>query len=276
MKFSKMQAAGNDFVLINGLKYGNDLGKYAINLCDRHFGVGADGLLFCTKSEIADIRMNYYNSDGTRAAMCGNGIRCFTKFIYDNKIINKDMITIETDDGIKTLYLKLDENKNIISMSLNIGKVDFIPKNIPCTLGRLQTIDEKIEIDGEIIKFSACLMGVPHVMIEIDDFDKIDINDLGKKIENHQVFPKKTNVNFVKKIDDNTIQIKTWERGAGRTLGCGTGSAGVCALLYKMKKINNKIKVINDGGEINIEILDDFQIILSGLPKLSFVGEINI
>lgn len=275
MKFTKMQAAGNDFVLINNLEYNKDLGKYAKEICDRHFGIGADGLIFCSESDRADIFMNFYNSDGSRAEMCGNGIRCFTKFIYENDIVKKDIIYVDTLAGIKKVKLDLNEKKEIISMSVSMGKIDYNPKNVPCTLGNSNCLNEKVIVDGEEIIFSAVLMGVPHAIIIVDEFDEDKINTLGKKLESHKIFPNKINVNFVKKIDDKTIQIKTWERGAGRTLGCGTGSTATAGVLHKLKIIsNNEMEVINDGGSLFIKVLDDGEIILSGNANNNFKGEI--
>lgn len=266
MKFSKLQAAGNDFILANGIEYENmNLSEVAKKVCDRHFGIGADGFMTCEKSLIADIKMNYYNSDGSRGEMCGNGIRCFSKFVYDNKIVTKDKFSVETDAGIKYIELSLNENGNIEYISVDMGSVDFSSVAVPCTLNEKEVCESEIEVDGKKIRITAVLMGVPHTVIFVDDYEKYDVNRLGKAIEYHQVFPRKTNVNFIKVLDDKNILIKTWERGAGRTLGCGTGCCSSAAVAYKLGKVKeNKIKMITEGGEVFVEIGQDYSIRMKG------------
>lgn len=259
MKFTKMEALGNDFILLNKIILPRDV----IKICDRHFGVGADGVLMLDKSKVADIKMVHYNSDGSKSNMCGNGIRCFTKYLIDNKIITKNPVKIETGDGVKIVELIDDKFK------VNMGT----PQRVNCTLENV--LNAKIKIENEEIIFSATHIGVPHAIIFVDGFD-FEIEKLGKKIENNPIFPEKINVNFVKKIDDDKYQIKTWERGAGRTLGCGTGS---CAVYDITKKLNlsksNKIVIINDGGKVEIEEIDN-KIYLIGKAHKIFSGEIEI
>ncbi len=275
MKFSKLQAAGNDFILINGIEYRElNLEMLAKKMCDRHFGVGADGLMTCEESEIADIKMNYYNSDGSRGEMCGNGIRCFSKFIYDNKIITKERFSVETDAGIKEIFITF-ENKKLKYVSVNMGKVDFRSEAIPCTIPKESILEEKIVIEGQEIKISSVLMGVPHTVIVVDDYKNYDVDRLGKAIEwSTDIFPKKTNVNFIKVVDENTIEIKTWERGAARTLGCGTGSCASAVIACKLGKIKSKkIKMLAEGGVIFIELDEDYNILMRGEAETICNGE---
>lgn len=274
MKFFKMQAAGNDFILVNGFEYKNlHLSDTAKNVCDRHFGVGADGFITCSGSDIADIKMNFYNADGSRGGMCGNGIRCFSKFIYENGIVKKKSFSVETDTGIKFISLIL-ENENVKYLVVDMGKVDFSPYSIPCNLDKKEVISEEIEILGKKMKISSVLMGVPHTVIFVDSYENLDINLLGEKIEKNKLFPKGTNVNFVKIIDSNTMEIKTWERGVGRTLGCGTGCCSSASIAYKLNKINsNKVKMLAEGGEIFVEIGDNYHIKMSGTAEIICSGE---
>lgn len=275
MKFTKLQGAGNDFILINGfVEKSDNWNETAKKVCDRHFGIGADGMIFCSESKIADVKMNFYNSDGTRAEMCGNGIRCFTKFVYDEKIVDKKEIAVETDAGIKVVKLQCNDKDEVVNLEVELNKMIFKASDVPCLASKEEALEEKIIVDGKEIVFSSVLVGVPHTVVFLDDFTNVDIEDLGRKIENNPVFPRKTNVNFVKVIDDNTLQIKTWERGAGRTLGCGTGSsssAGVAHRLGKMK--GNKIKTISDGGVLFVEVKDDYSLVLSGKAETICRGE---
>ncbi|MDR3259896.1 MAG: diaminopimelate epimerase [Fusobacteriaceae bacterium] len=278
MKFWKMSGAGNDFVILNGFtEHSNNWNETAKKLCDRHFGVGADGIEFCEKSDIADIRMKYYNSDGSLGEMCGNGIRCFAKFVYDNGIIKKENFSVDTDAGIKYIELIFDDNKNIKYVSVDMGKGDFTPSSIPCILGKDGVFNEKIEIGGKIIEFSSILMSVPHTVIFVEDIDSYDIDDIGSKLEISKIFPNKTNVNFAYIKDDNTIILKTWERGAGHTLACGTGCCATAVLAKKLGKINeNEVKLIVEGGELFIKLDENYQVTMTGTAEKVFEGEIFI
>lgn len=273
MKFIKMQGAGNDFILINGFEeVKENWNDFAKKVCDRHFGIGADGLIFCSKSSMADIKMNYYNADGSRAEMCGNGIRCFSKFIFENNILKKKKFLVETDAGIKKIQLEIDEKEKIKCIKVEMGKVDFNSESISYINNIL---DKELDIDKKKIKISSVLMGVPHTAIFVDDFSDFEVDKLGKIIENLNIFKNKTNVNFIKKIDEKTLEIKTWERGAGRTLACGTGccaSAGVAKKLGIVKE--NKILMKTEGGDIFIEVKEDYNIIMSGNAEKIFIGEI--
>ncbi|NMB08386.1 MAG: diaminopimelate epimerase [Tissierellia bacterium] len=265
MEFTKMEAAGNDFVLFNGFKYNiENLGALAKKACDRHYSVGGDGIMVCENSNIADIKMIYYNSDGTEGEMCGNGIRCFSKYVYENNFINKTEFTVETLAGIKTIVLELDGNNKVKTIMVNMGKANLKPSTIPVIFNRERVLEEKLEIDGEEVIFSSVLVGVPHVVIFVDNIENININELGKKIENHPIFPQKTNVNFIKIAKRNKIHIYTWERGAGRTLACGTGASASVFVGNLLGKLDNKVKVMAEGGELEIQIKENHQIFMKG------------
>lgn len=265
MKFDKYQAAGNDFIIINGLEDTNtNYNALASKICDRHFGIGADGLLVCEKSSRADIGMLYFNSDGSQGEMCGNGIRSFVKYIYKNGIVVKNDISVDTLAGIKHIFIEIDEKDKITNIKVDMGYPIFEPSKIPVDMEKSEILEEEININGKIYLFSALNVGVPHVVIFIDDIKEIDVNSLGDEIENHPLFLEKINVNFVEIIDKNNINIYTWERGAGRTLGCGTGSCSSVVIGNKLDKLNTRVDVKTEGGNLSIKLEDDYKIYMLG------------
>lgn len=265
MKFDKYVAAGNDFILFNGIEEPQkNYNQLALKICDRHFGIGADGFMICEKSDIADIKMLYYNSDGSQGEMCGNGIRSFAKYIYDYGIVKNKNLSIETLAGIKYITMETNDLDKINIIKVDMGEPVFIGNEIPVTIHKEKIIEETISIDDIDYTFSALLVGVPHVVIFVEDIDKININDLGKKIENHPLFPRKTNVNFVEIIDFNNINIYTWERGAGRTLGCGTGSCASVVIGNLLNKLSNRVNVNTEGGSLIVEVGDGYKIHMIG------------
>jgi len=260
-----MIAAGNDFIIFDGFEYNiKDYKNLAIKACDRHFGIGADGILICKESQKADIKMLYYNSDGSQGEMCGNGIRCFSKYAYEKGLINSRYFTVETLAGIKTVWLEVDEYDKVKAVKVNMGKPIFNTECIPVKLNKKNAIEEKMIIDGEEIVFSSVLVGVPHTVIFVDDIESVDVNGLGSKIENHHLFPKKTNVNFVKIISREEIKICTWERGAGRTLGCGTGSCASVVVGNVLDKLDRRVHVRTEGGELEVIVEKGYEIFMRG------------
>ncbi|MGL6114348.1 diaminopimelate epimerase [Cetobacterium sp. SF1] len=273
MNFIKMQAAGNDFVVLNGMKEKlENYSELALKLCHRKFGIGGDGLLIAEKSSKADIKMVYYNSDGSQSAMCGNGIRCFSKFLYEENILNKKEFTVETGDGVKNISLEV-ENNFVKKIKVSMGKAQWDPKKLPVNLKKDKILEEEIIIDGKKFIFSSVLTGVIHTVIFVEDFNSLDINGIGSKIEKHSLFPAKTNVNFVKVINPNKIEIKTWERGAGRTLACGTGSCGSVVLGNRLGKLSSNVEVHTEGGILNITLKDE-EIFMEGTATTVFKGVI--
>ena len=274
MKFAKMVAAGNDFVLFNGFIYPiENYGQLAKKVCDRHFSVGADGMMVCEKSEIADIKMVYYNSDGSRGEMCGNGIRCFSKFVYDNKLVKNKTFTVETLAGIKTIWLETDEKNEVKSVKVNMGYPIFEPNKIPVDINKEKVVLESINVDGKEIEFSSVLVGVPHTVIFVDDINDIDVNEFGSKIEVHPMFPKKTNVNFIEVVDRKNINIYTWERGAGRTLGCGTGSCASVVMGNMLGKLDDSVNVKTEGGSLEVQLKENYEIFMKGGATTICIGE---
>lgn len=274
MKFYKMQAIGNDFIVTSydEIKcYLKDLEKNIKKMCDRRFGIGADGLIFLSESNVADIKMNFYNADGTRASMCGNGIRCLSKYIYDTIGIKNEELLVETDDGIK----KINIVENLFSVDM--GEPEFDYKSIPCTIEKDEIVNEKINVLGKEFSFSCIKVGVPHVVIICDEMlsDK-EINIYGKELEKHHFFPKRANINFVEVKNRKEVYINSYERGAGRTLGCGTGCCATQVILTKLSMIDEEATYFSDGGSIKI-FYDKIKniLIMKGDAKVSFIGEYN-
>ena len=251
MKFVKMQGAGNDYVYVDCFKYKvNDPKKVARIVSDRHFGIGADGLLIL--KYVANMPfMFYYNSDGSQAPMCGNGIRCFAFYLKNNNVEQEDTFTVKTLSGDLTIETK-NENDTFF-VKVNMGEPIFDVKKL-INIEKERFMREKITIDEKEIEISYVFMGTDHSVIFVNDFSDYDIDDLGKKIENYtEIFPKKVNVNFVKVIDRSNIEVITWERGAGRTLACGTGATASAVLARIYGFVEDRINVKVPGGKLVID-----------------------
>lgn len=274
MRFTKMQGLGNDFIFIEDFEekiLQNEI-EIAKKICNRRFGIGADGLVIIRKSEVADAKMIIINSDGSRANMCGNATRCFAKYTYENKFFEKDSIKIETGDGIKEAKLIIDNSNKVELVTVNMGKPSFKGEDIPLK-SKDSLINEELEINNKKFKLTSLLMGVPHTII-INDKNEYSIED-GETIEKYDIFIEKTNVNFVKIINNESIEVKTWERGAGATLACGTGCCASVVALNKLKLIGNKAKVSTLGGELLIEIIDN-NVYMTGKAEFICKGELLI
>ncbi|MBM7614520.1 diaminopimelate epimerase [Alkaliphilus hydrothermalis] len=263
--FKKMHGAGNDFVVIKleELPEGISLSDFAAKSCHRHFGIGADGILVVAPSEVADTKMIYYNSDGSLANMCGNGIRCFAKFVHDEGIVKQDQFSVETLAGVLLLEVK-GGDCGVEAVKVNMGHMIFEPSQIPVATTKDRFIKEALEIDGEYFEVSTVLMGVPHTVIFSQQLNIEYIKKYGPMIEKHHLFPKKTNVNFAKIIDRGHIQVKTWERGAGYTLACGTGVTSVCGIAHHLDYVDGDVTVDADGGRLRITITRNDEIFMEG------------
>ncbi|WP_238861133.1 MULTISPECIES: diaminopimelate epimerase [unclassified Clostridium] len=275
MNFYKMQGAGNDFVFIedfdNKIK---DECLLAKKLCDRHFGIGADGLVIVRKSELAHARMVIINADGSRANMCGNAIRCFGKYVYEHKIATGDKFSVETGDGIKEIEIIL-ENEKVKYVRVYMGNPSYNGCDIP--LNNLESLIEKeIAVDDKKYKMTTLLLGVPHTIIFESDREYNVIQE-GSKIEKLDIFGEGSNVNFVKIVDDTHIRVNTWERGAGATLACGTGCSASVVVAKKLGFVNKdkEIFVKAPGGELIIEVLGQ-DVYMKGPAEVVFKGELSL
>jgi diaminopimelate epimerase len=272
MNFTKMHGNGNDFILIEDLdNIIQDESSLAKTLCHRNFSIGADGILLVRTSNIADIKMVIINSDGSIASMCGNGIRCFAKYIWEKGITKSSSIKIETGDGIKIADLKIIENE-VTEVTINMGKALFDPLYIKATSGS-EIVDKKVIINNRQYNITSLLMGVPHTIIfgKLDDYNVEE----GLLIEKHTLFTEGTNVNFCEIINKNKIRVKTWERGAGATLACGTGSCAAVVAGNRLGLLDRFVRVEVPGGIMDVE-LTDFGVMMTGPAVVSFHGECKI
>ncbi len=273
MKFTKMQGTGNDFIVIDD-RNNSFLGKeseLAIKLCNRHYGIGGDGILIVRNSEIAQIQMIIMNIDGSYASMCGNGIRCFAKYVYDEKIVTGDTIKIETGDGVKEAFIHAEDNI-AKEVTINMGTPSFDPEYIPAKFNE-EIINKQIKVNEREYNITTMLMGVPHTVIfgELEDYDVEE----GRAIEKYNAFPKGTNVNFCEVINDSKVRVKTWERGAGPTLACGTGSCASVIASNKLGFTGKNVEVQVPGGKLFIEIKEN-GVFMTGPAEVSFKGEYEI
>ena len=279
MKFTKMQGIGNDYIYINCFEETvTDPCKLSKRISDRHFGIGSDGLILILPSDVADFKMDMYNSDGSQGKMCGNGIRCVGKYVYDNKMTNKTNITIETLSGIKNLEL-FGDGKEIKMVKVDMGKPILKPYLIPVNINGEKAINQPIEVDGKIYRMTCVSMGNPHAVVFVDDVDLIDIEKIGPLFEHHPLFPDMVNTEFVEPIDKNTIKMRVWERGAGETLACGTGAcaAAVASILNKKCSGEGQVTVKLRGGDLYIlwDRKND-EVFMTGPAERVFDGNIAI
>lgn len=274
VKFSKWHGLGNDFILIDGrMEKAAHWETLAKNLCDRHFGIGADGLVILLDSDIADFRMRIFNQDGSEPEMCGNAIRCIARYVYESGISNKTKMTFETLAGLIAPQLVLEDGK-ITAVRVNMGIPQLLCKDIPINgNSEDQAIHQPLEINGTVYHFTGVSMGNPHAVIFVDDLAQIPIQDIGPQIETHSLFPRKTNVEFVQVVGQETLRMKVWERGAGPTLACGTGACATLVAAALNQKSTRKAKVILDGGALLIEWDEHDQVWMTGPAMEVFKGE---
>ena len=280
INFSKMQGAGNDYIYVDCTKSMiEDINETARRLSDRHFGIGSDGLVLICPSEKADFTMNMYNPDGTQSEMCGNAIRCVGKFVYDKGLTDKTEITIETLAGIKTLQLFL-ENGKVKSVRVNMGAPILTPRDIPVLSDKERFIREPLTVNGKETLITAVSMGNPHAVVFMDGeqaVDELDIANIGPMFENHPIFPQRTNTEFVFVQDRSTVKMRVWERGAGETLACGTGSCAVLTACCLCGFTENKAEIILLGGSLFIEWnKEDNNIYMTGPAEFVFDGTITL
>ena len=275
--FTKMQAYGNDYVYVNvaGMPEIN-WNEVAIQISDRHFGVGGDGLVLVCPSDKADFRMRIFDPDGTEAEMCGNAVRSVAKFVYYHKLTDKTELTIETLGGIKNLFLTVEDGE-VINIEAEIGKPIFDPKAIPVDCESEEFFDEtdKVNVNGRImnVRMSSLSWGNPHTVIFIDDLENLDIESIGPAIENHPLFAKRTNVTFARVIDKNNIQIREWERGCGETIGCGTGCCTALVFANRLGLCDKEATVMQIGGPLEVIWDEQGLVHMKGPSHIVFEGE---
>lgn len=274
MDFVKMHGLGNDFVFIED-KTGQDKDYTALAraMCNRHTGIGADGLIVIVDSRVADVRMRIINSDGSEAEMCGNGIRCFAKYVYDSGIIEKKRFTVETPAGIMEPEITVGADNKAELITINMGRPSFNRSEIPMEGADGRVLNEDLCVDGENWKITSLLMGVPHTVTYVDDVDSVDIEKIGPLFEKHETFPKHTNINFAQQMDDRTVKVRTWERGAGATLACGTGSCSVAVASFLNGRTGREVDIQLPLGTLHIEYREeDGNVYMTGPAAVSFTG----
>ena len=277
MKFTKMHGIGNDYVYVNcfeeSVKNPAEVSKF---VSDRHFGIGSDGLILISPSAIADFRMNIYNADGSQAEMCGNGIRCVAKYVYDYGLTDKTEISVETLAGIKYLRLQV-ENGKVASVEVNMGAPILEPKEIPVAVEESPVVNVPVEVKGKIYHMTCVSMGNPHAIIFMNNVKDLDIAAIGPYFENHTVFPKRTNTEFVEVLDRNTVNMRVWERGSDETLACGTGACATTVACILNDKTENEVTVYLLGGDLKIRWdREANQVYMTGPATVVFDGEITL
>lgn len=278
MKFMKWHGAGNDFILMKSedLPVGSEgqLSELAKLVCHRHFGIGADGLMVVFPSQIADFKMVYYNTDGSYAAMCGNGIRCFSAFCVHERLTDRSEFSVETGDGIKTISLN-QENGYQITVEMGRAITEFT--EVPTTMIDNGLGMNALLVGDQIFKVDVLKVGVPHTVVDLEDrqFSDLDFRTYGSVIEKMHVFPEGTNVNFVKKLEGNTLRVDTWERGAGLTLACGTGVCSSAYSWFRRGLVTLPVTVDVAGGSLSIDVVDGL-ILMTGPAKPVASGEFFI
>lgn len=277
MRFTKMHGLGNDYVYIDCFEETiNDPSRLAKAISDRHFGIGSDGLVLIMPSNKADFRMRMFNSDGSEAEMCGNAIRCVGKYVYDNDLMRKEILNIETLAGIKTLELTIKED-NVELVRVDMGEPILEPEKIPVISKKEIFKSEPVIIGDREFKVTCISMGNPHAVTFIDDVESFPLEKIGPKMENHEIFPKRTNSEFVQVIDRETLKMRVWERGAGETLACGTGACAVLVASALNGLSERKAVVRLLGGELLIEWNEkDNHVYMTGPAVKVFEGEIDI
>lgn len=275
MKFTKMHGIGNDYVYVNGFEERvENKPEVSSMVSDRHFGIGSDGIIFINPSEKADFEMEMYNSDGSRAEMCGNGIRCVAKYVYDFGLTNKEKISIDTLAGVKYLDLKV-ENGKVAEITVDMGEPELMAKNIPIVSENEKVVSEDITVDGKNYQITGVSMGNPHAIVYYDGIQDMKIEEIGPKFECHERFPRRINTEFVEVIDRQHVSMRVWERGAGETLACGTGACAVAVACVLNGLTESEVKVTLLGGDLTIRWdKESNHVFMTGPAETVYTGEI--
>lgn len=277
MKFTKMHGCGNDYVYVNLFEEKlDDPAEVSIKVSDRHFGIGSDGLITIGPSDKADFRMRIYNADGSEAEMCGNGIRCVAKYVYDHHLTDKTEITVETGAGVLTLQL-FTENGKVQQVRVDMGEPILTPADIPVVADCDKVIDEPIEVGGKKWHMTCVSMGNPHAVVFVDDTANFPLETYGPLFENHERFPKRTNTEFVQIISPTEANMRVWERGSAETWACGTGTCACVMACILNGKTEDKVLVHLRGGDLTIEYdRESNHVFMTGPATEVFVGEIAL
>ncbi len=279
LKFTKMHGCGNDYIYINCLNQEIDNpSKLSIRLSDRHYAIGSDGVILICKSDVADAKMRMFNADGSEGKMCGNGIRCVGKYLYDKNLVSKDYIDIETLSGIKHIHaVRNNANEEVKYLRVDMGKAELDPKKIPVNINADKVINFPINISGQDYHITCVSMGNPHCIVFCENIENLDLEKIGPLFEKNSIFPEGVNTEFVEVLDKNTLKMRVWERGSGETMACGTGACAcaVAAVENKYCEKNKDITVKLIGGDLTINYTDK-TVFMTGPAEKSYEGEIEI
>jgi diaminopimelate epimerase len=273
VKFWKMHGLGNDYVVIDNRNAQINSAAavdLARKLCERRFSVGADGLLLVESSKVADVKMRIFNADGSEAEMCGNGIRCFAKYCYENGIAHKKELNVETLTGVKQTWLTVNDNA-VNSVRVDMGAPNLERANIPM-VGTGKFVNEALQVDGEQYRATCLSVGNPHCVIFVENVTDFPVQVVGPKIENHKLFPKRTNAEFAQVLNAHELRLRVWERGCGETLACGTGTCAAVAAANILGKVGSTVTVHLLGGDLEVEY--DERLFLSGAAEKVFEGKL--
>ena len=272
MQFWKMHGLGNDFIIIDnrdGKISEAEAPGLARTLCERHLSIGADGLLLLSNSEIADARMRTFNADRSEAEMCGNGVRCFVKYLYENDIVTKKELSVETLAGLKNVWLAV-QNEAVEAVKVDMGTPEWERSKIPM-LGQGTCINQDLRVDEDNYKVTCLSMGNPHCVIFVENVEEFPVENVGPLVENHEAFPKRTNVEFVHVLSKNEVKVRVWERGCGETMACGTGACASTVAANRLGKAGDRVKVHLRGGDLQIEIGE--RVFMTGPAEKVFAGK---
>lgn len=282
IEFTKMHGAGNDYVYVDCTKEElPNMGKISEYVARRHFSIGSDGLICVCKSDVADFKMRMFNADQSEGKMCGNGIRCVSKFVYDKGLTDKTQISIETLSGVKVIDVKVEEGK-VVSAKVDMGKPIFKTTEIPMISDHYVFVDQGLAMDKvqlEVYNGTAISMGNPHFVIFMKDIDSLNLEEFGPRFEHHPLFPEGVNTEFVEVIDSNTVKFRVWERGSGETLACGTGACAVAVasiMLGNAGKRNQPLTVIAKGGTLQVTYMRNETVYLEGPAVEAFTGVVDV
>lgn len=280
MKFTKMQGCGNDYVYVNGFEEKiEDEAAAAVKVSDRHFGIGSDGMIIINPSKIADFEMKMFNADGTRAEMCGNGIRCVAKYVYDYHLTDKTELSIESMGKVKYIVLTVGDDGLVKSVRVDMGAPILAAKDVPVISEMNEAINDEIEVGGKKYTMTCVSMGNPHAVVFIDcDTKAFPLEEVGSRFEIHERFPNRTNTEFAKIIDRHNIDMRVWERGTGETLACGTGCCATAVAAILNGYVENNVTIHVLGGDIDIYWSGraEDSVFMSGPAETVFDGEIKL
>lgn len=277
MKFTKMQGLGNDYVYVDGSKEKiKNPSEVAIKISDRHYGIGGDGLICINPSKVADFEMAMYNADGSRGEMCGNGMRCVGKYVYDYGLTDKTQVSVETLAGIKYLDLHI-ENGKVASIRVDMGSPILKSSEVPVISKNETCIMEEIMVKGVSYHMTCISMGNPHAVVEVEDVKHLEIEKIGPAFEQNSVFPNRVNTEFIKVVDRNNVEMRVWERGSGETLACGTGACAVGVACMLHGRVEDKVTVHLLGGPLEIEWdKEKNTVYMTGPAEVVFDGEMDV